>query len=197
MKKTFSLLVGGGQDYYGPTADRDRKVVQNVARLLSGAADENEINIQIITGGTAGIPDDLASSYQVYGKKVVDIVSSEYLPKYLERTFDNPRPFWVAGETQEKRRLAFLSNPHITVGLFIQGGPYSAHEMKLFSESGRHVVSFYGSGGAAGGQQAYQGWAYKKPDGEPIYPSDSTDPDADFIPIAKSLVNQIISLMLK
>ena len=80
----MSILIGGGQDYYGPTAERDKKVVEVAAELLR----ETMLPIQVVTGGTAGIPDDFAKRF---GNRVVDIVSSEYLDKYKERTANRPR----------------------------------------------------------------------------------------------------------
>ncbi len=38
--KRVSILIGGGQDYYGPTTERDRQVVLEAARLLA------EFNVQ-------------------------------------------------------------------------------------------------------------------------------------------------------
>ena len=73
-----SILIGGGQKYYGATADRDRKVVSRVAELLCEHKDAHRF--QIITGGTAGIPDDFAAIANLY-MRVLDIVSSEYLGK--------------------------------------------------------------------------------------------------------------------
>lgn len=186
----MSILVGGGQDYYGPTAERDKVVVSITASLLRA----QDLSIQIVTGGTAGVPDDFARAY--HPGPVVDIVSSEYLETYKDRTKDRQRPYWVAGETQEKRRLAFLSNPDIRVGLFIQGGQYTAHEIKLFQESGRPVVVFTGSGGACGGKLDYKGWRYT-PAKRPTRAYDSEDPDANPFGIARDLVEDVMAMWKK
>lgn len=182
-----SLLVGGGQDYYGPTADRDRRVVKETAQLLNMWC-MSGTHVHVVTGGTAGIPDEFAAHFN---GPVVDIVSSEYLDTYKERTFLHPRAYWVAGETQEKRRLAFLKNPDIKVGLFIQGGQYTTHEIKLFEESGRKAIVFWGSGGASGGKIPYKGWSYTKPERSEPRAYDSTDPDANVKEIAHDLVEDI------
>lgn len=180
----MSLFIGGGQAYYSRTAERDQRVVKRVAELLTSTLPK----IQVVTGGTAGIPDDFAKNYD----RVVDIVSSEFLEAYKERTADSPRSYWVAGKTQEHRRLAFLTNPDICVGLFIQGGMYTTHEMKLFQESGRALVVFTGSGGASGGNFPYEGWAYKLPQDSPARAYHSTDPDADVNLIAHHLAEDVL-----
>ncbi len=187
----MSILIGGGQDYYGPTAKRDKHVVTITATMLR----ETGLPIQVVTGGTAGIPDDFAMYFGA-GKRVVDLVSSEYLDEYLERTKNRPRPYWVAGESQEKRRLAFLTNPDIRVGLFIQGGQYTTHEIQLFQESGRKTVIFSGSGGASGGKIAYKGWSVK-PYKRSARAYDSEDPDANPYEIARDLVEDVVKAWKK
>lgn len=166
------------------TAERDKKVVVEAAQYL------NTLNlpIQVVTGGTAGVPDIFAS----HSNRVVDVVSSEYLDTYKERTRDCPRSYWVAGQTQLQRRLAFQSNPDIVAALFIQGGKYTTHEIKLMKEAGKHVVVFSGSGGASGGGQAYEGWTYTPSTEEASRPYASTDPDADYKIIAKALIDDLI-----
>lgn len=186
----FSIMVGGGQDYWGPTADRDRHVVRELALGLSLEAQKRGFQIQIITGGMPGIGDDFASYYH---GTVLDVVSDEHLPSYKERTkHQNHRSYWVAGKTQEQRRLAFATNPDISLGLFIQGGKYTTHEIKIFMESNKPVVLFWGSGGASGGYQPYEGWTCPKPTDHHDAPYMSDDPDLDPRIIAKSLIDQII-----
>jgi len=190
--KNVSLMVGGGQDYYGPTAARDKLVVKDLAsHLYAYAKDKHGLDIQIITGGTAGIPDEFAAAYK---GRTLDIVSSEYLDKYKERTADNPRPYWVAGKTQEQRRLAFATNPDIRCALFIQGGQYTTHEIQIFLENGREIVPFRGSGGASGGKIAYKNWRLPESDYDKEWASDSTDPDTSddkVRDIVDSLLEQI------
>lgn len=183
----MSIFIGGGQDYHGPTAERDKKVVQRAGEMLR----ESDLDNQIITGGTGGIPDDFAMRS---GDRVLDVVSSEHLKTYKERTKDRPRSYWVAAKTQEARRLALIPNPDIKVCLFIQGGTYTADEIRLFQKSGRKMVVFTGSGGASGGKIDYKGWSYSPPANcrEKAYHSE--DPDADYVKIARSLVDEVIEL---
>jgi hypothetical protein len=98
----------------------------------------------------------------------------------------------VIGKTQEHRRIGVTKLEGIKCALFIQGGKYSTHEMKLFNERNDvAIISFVGSGGAAGGGQPYEGWTY-----DVKLQSDllicSTDPKEDVEKIAEALVNQII-----
>jgi hypothetical protein len=144
------------------------------AKLYEYAKEHYNLDIQIITGGTAGIPDEFATAYK---GRVVDIVSSEYLDKYKTRTSGRPRAYWVAGKTQEKRRLAFGTNPDIQCALFVQGGQYTTHEIQIFLEHGRKIVPFRGSGGASGGKIAYKDWVLPPNKDERVLASDSTDPD--------------------
>jgi len=191
--KNVSLMVGGGHDYYGPTAERDTLVVKDLAECLYSYAQDNyNLDIQIITGGTAGIPDEFASAY---AGRTLDLVSSEYLDKYKERTKDKPRTYWVAGESQEKRRLAFATNPDIHCALFIQGGQYTTHEIQIFLKNKREIVPFRGSGGASGGKIAYQDWAL--PDSKEEFDSDSDDPNKDVDEIVDSLLEQICNKLMK
>lgn len=177
----MSLFIGGGQEYHGQTATRDKKVVHLVAQLLR----EKMLPIQIVTGGTAGVPDDFA---KLYGPNVVDVVSSEYLKQYKERA--PGRPYWVAGKTQEERRIALAANPDIFTGFFVQGGQFTAHEIKLFQDAGKAVIVFSGSGGASGGQIDYKGWRYVPYNTD--VPYHSQDPDADPVEIATALVETIV-----
>lgn len=188
--QSVSILVGGGQAYYGPTAERDKKVVTIAARLLREA--ETPYRIQIVTGGTAGIPDDFAKGF---GKgQAVDVVSSEHLPEYLERTAGRPRSYWVAGESQEKRRLAFTTNPNIAAALFVQGGQYTTHEILLMQQARLPVVVFWGSGGASGGQIPYKSESVSAPTGGER-PYHSTDPDADPYTIAGALIDDLLAAL--
>lgn len=49
------LFVGGGQEYYGPTAARDKLVVVETAKELFNLVGNS---IEIVTGGMPGIPDE-------------------------------------------------------------------------------------------------------------------------------------------
>lgn len=65
-------MVGGGQDYYGETAERDQRVVVETARQLAATG-----KFIVYTGGMPGIGDDFARAFVEAGGSVVDIVSSE------------------------------------------------------------------------------------------------------------------------
>lgn len=192
--RKISIMVGGGQDYYGPTAARDKKVVQLVALGLNKLAmEDHKIQIQVITGGMLGVGDDFA---RFYGGRVLDVVSSEYVETYKKRTINQVhRAYWVAGESQERRRLAFATNPDIALALFVQGGQYTSHEIKIFQENNTPTVLFWGSGGASGGRQPYKGWACEKPPGDAPYMSN--DPDMDPETIAMALMNEILNTLSK
>jgi hypothetical protein len=75
--------------------------------------------------------------------------------------------------------------------LFIQGGQYTTHEMKLFKESGRRVIAFQGSGGASGGKIPYNGWTFP-PQKRIARAYDSTDPDANPYVIARELIEDVV-----
>jgi len=86
-----------------------------------------------------------------------------------------------------------LKNPDIRVGLFIQGGQYTVHELQLFQEGGRKLVVFTGSGGASGGQIQYKGWSYIHED-RPRRAYDSVDPDTNPTEIAYDLIEDVVKL---
>lgn len=180
------VFIGGGQDYYGPTADRDRKVVAEAARTLFSVAGNG---IQIITGGMPGIPMDFATAWmKAGGIHVLCVISSEHEQEYLSHQY--PFKHIVTGASQEARRLAVTKLPFIVCALFVQGGKYSTHEMKLFEEQNIKIVAHWGSGGAAGGGQPYQDWAYKnKPQSVHVT---TTEPEYDHTIIAKELTNMIL-----
>lgn len=185
-----SLFVGGGQDYYGPTADRDKKVVEELARSAYEGFGVMGYKVQVITGGTAGIPDDFAKNYK---GNVVDIISEEYMSTYKERTSERPRPYWIVGETQLQRRVRMSANPDIAVALFVQGGQCTTHEMRLFHDRGVPIVAFTGSGGASGGKISYKWWIYERPKKMKQRVYDSEDPDENPKNIAMSLLRDLLS----
>jgi hypothetical protein len=166
------LFVGGGQAYYGDTASRDEIVVKRVAELLAqNMGDE----VEVVTGGMLGIPDDFAAAYTSVGgaspDQVLCVVSSEHEAAFRARNL--PYKCMVAGATQQARRLAVTTLPGLACALFVQGGKYSTHEMRLLQERGIPIVAFHGSGGAAGGGEPYEGWAYE------IIPYGRTGPHLD------------------
>jgi hypothetical protein len=175
------LFVGGGQDYHGPTAARDKEVVKRTAQILYELIGDC---VCVATGGMPGIPDDFANAWN--GKYVLGVVSSEYEAQWNDRKPAHFDTLVIPG-SQEKRRLAVTQMTGIKCVLFVQGGKFSTHELKLFAERGVPIVSFTGSGGAAGGDAntAYEGWTYNVPNDDPAVCS--TNPTADVDQIAYSL----------
>lgn len=178
------LIVVGGQSYMGPTSTRDEKVVKQTAKELFNLVGDS---VCITTGGMPGIPDDFAKGWKEAGGKHIEcIVSSEHAEAFQARNvmgFD----FKVAGKTQLERRLALTSLENIKFVLAIQGGKYTTHELQLFEEKHVPIVTFWGSGGAAGGMCPYDnGYVYKnKPENSELLCSN--DPEADAVEIAKEL----------
>lgn len=175
-----ALFVVGGQEYYGETAKRDAEVTKLIGRNLSPKR-----VAKVITGGMPGIPEDMAKEFQ---GKVLCVVSEPEKEKFIAR--DTGFEFIVAGETQLKRRLFVTQMPEIACALVIQGGKYSTHELKLLQERGIPIVSFWGSGGAAGGGQPYEEWTFTtKPEQSPLLCS--TDPQEDPKAIAQAILEEI------
>lgn len=184
MEGSVCLFVGGGQEYYGQTAARDALITQHIAQLM--ATDPFFAKVQVITGGTIGIPDLFASNY--VSERCLDVVSSEHESAYLARS--TSRAYLVAGKTQEERRLAVTKLPGIKCALFIQGGQYTTHEMLLIRKRNIPMVCLQGGGGAAGGNISYkdQHIATCYPHDDPLA---STDPEADPLWIAREAVERI------
>ena len=100
--------------------------------------------------------------------QVLDVVSSEYLET---RTTGQSRAYWVAGESQIKRRLAFA----------------------IFSDNNVPLLTFWGGGGASGGQQPYEGWSLPKPNSD--RPWMSNDPETPFYEIGDALIEDIVGMI--
>lgn len=181
------LFVAGGQQYYGPTAERDKNVVALTAQRLFEAIGDT---IEVVTGGMSGIPEDFAIAWkQAGGTHILCVVSSEHETTFLERNTHNFKHV-VIGESQEKRRIAVTQLPGIKCAFVVQGGKYTTHEMQLLTQRGDvPIVSHWGSGGAAGGTQPYDGWVFQqKPDNLTITSDDPLEsPEA----ISDALVEKI------
>lgn len=187
MKRVF---IGGGQEYHGETAERDKAVVALTAAYLFNRVGND---VEIVTGGMQGIPDDFAHAWhKAGGKHVLCVVSSEHEERYLARKL--PFKHVIAGVSQEARRLAVTRLPGIVCAIFVQGGKYSTHEMKLLDEANVPIVSYWGSGEAAGGDPATAypeagGYVWNK---KPLSVFlTSTDPHEDAHHVAKALVDQM------
>jgi hypothetical protein len=179
------LFVGGGQAYYGPTAQRDKLVVLSLARMLarSGAIS------RVITGGTEGVPDDFAHAFLASGgSEVLEIIPEVYLGTYKKR-LTKGRKYVVEGKTMDERRMRIFERTDVNICLFVQGGQFTTHEMLLAQEKGLRTVSFVGSGGASGGQIKFNGKAVLV-DTKGL--ASSTDPLEDPHNIAKELLSAIL-----
>ena len=185
------IFVGGGQDYYGETAVRDKAVVSTLAERLSRSLPKD---VQIVYGGMPGIPEDFCKSFasadEAAEARILAVVSSEQKEKFLARDFGFDMR--VIGETQEKRRLGVVRLEGYKCAIFVQGGQYSTHEIKLFKERGDvPIISLWGSGGASGGTQPYQGWTFTDvPKDMPLLCS--KDPLEDPEAIAKAMEEQVL-----
>ncbi len=183
------IFVGGGQEFHGPTSIRD----ELIARLLPPILHKYVPEAEIVTGGMPGVGEVFSKGWP--GARL-DVVSGEYAIEYGRRCIvagKTGTPFMIIGESQEKRRLAVTALEGIACALFIQGGKYSTHEIKLFSERGVPVVTLYGGGGAAGGQCPYDGWHYEPHPSVLTSAVASTDPSVDHVhDIINELVRQIL-----
>lgn len=180
------VFVGGGQEYYGETAARDKRVVELLAARLSRSLPND---VQIVYGGMPGIPEDFCKSFG-QPARVLAVVSSEQTEKFIQR--DTGFDHIAVGETQEKRRLGVVRLQGYRCAIFVQGGKYSTHEIKLFKERGDvPIVAYWGSGGASGGSQPYEGWTFQdKPEDIPLICS--TDPAEDPEKIAEAMENEVL-----
>lgn len=181
------VFVGGGMSYYGPTAERDKQVVKALALHLFNLLGNS---VEIITGGTAGIPEDFALAWMaVGGKHVLCVVSDEYEKEYLSRQL--PFQHVIVGKSQEARRIAVTKFENIKCAVFIQGGKFSTHEILLFEQNKVPIVPFVGSGGAAAGTQPYNEQNYEPDAGWKNCPASSQDPDESVDNIARFLAISI------
>lgn len=181
------FFIGGGMAYYGPTAERDKKVVKFLAHNMFNLFGNS---IEIVTGGTAGIPEEFALEWNsIGGKHVLSVVSSEYEEEYLSRNL--PFKHIIVGKSQEARRIAVTKLENIKCAIFIQGGKFSTHEMILFNQNKVQIVPFVGSGGAAGGTQPYNEMNYEPEERFKKGLIASADPNEDPQEIAKAIINEI------
>lgn len=183
------LFVGGGQQYYGSTAQRDADVIKALATELCRTHGDK---LEIVTGGMPGIPDDFAAAWWAAGgRRVLCVVSSEHRIAWEERAL--PYQCMVVGQTQEQRRLAVTRLEGLVCAFFAQGGQYSTHEMQLLGDRGVPIVAFRGSGGAAAGEQPYKGWVYSSTQSGDA--SDSTDPHTPAEDCAKAILCRLLSII--
>lgn len=148
------LLVGGGQEYHGPTSERDKEVVERIAKALFARVGNS---IEIVTGGMPGIPMDFAFAWRNQGgNRICCIVSEEHLRGGTLHMVAGIT-YQVVGKTQRERREALTQLPEIKAALFVQGGQYTTDEIIKCQTRGLPTVCFVGSGGASAGLIPYQG----------------------------------------
>jgi predicted Rossmann-fold nucleotide-binding protein len=142
------ILVSGGRDYHGPTATRDREVCFALGKLLS--------DYEVVTGGTPGIPNDVASAS--LGPVLDVIAKDDSIEEDYWTMVGNQinRSVVRIGNNFKERRFGLLTLENIEGVLAIQGGKYTTHELLLFAEKGVPVVALSSSGGAAGSTQPYE-----------------------------------------
>jgi hypothetical protein len=141
-------------------------------------------SIQVVTNGAPGVPHEFACAWRkAGGTNILCVLSDEYEKDYA---FDFPYMFVAA--TQKQQRIAMARLYDLKCALVIQGGMHTTEELCLLSGA-VPVVSFWGSGGAAGGQQPYEGWAFTEKPAVPILCSE--DPAEDPRRIAEALTEEI------
>lgn len=182
------ILIGGGQEYYGPTAQRDKQIVQETAKHLYDMVGNS---IEIVTGGMPGIPMDFAQMWmKCGGNRVRFIVSEEYaatLTEHMENVLYEPH-----GKTQSERRQYLTTISEITVAFFVQGGQFTTDEIiKCQARPEVETICFIGSGGASGGAIPYNG-ALPTFSTLPDWIRDS-DPNSDPIVLGKSFAHLIFT----
>jgi hypothetical protein len=153
------IAIVGGQDYHGPTAERDKKVALELGKRLASHVP----SLLMINGGTPGIPMDVFQGYLEAGgspKHLVSCLSKKYEPEFHAQEKKLSHGL-VVGDTQEERRIFLaqkLKGIHCVCA--IQGGQYTTHELKLFDEQKVPIMALRGSGGAAGGQVPWGEYGY-------------------------------------
>jgi predicted Rossmann-fold nucleotide-binding protein len=182
-----TLLVGGGQAYYGPTGERDKKVVEEVAKELFNQCGNS---IEIVTGGMPGIPMDFARVWLLAGGTHVRFIVSEEHMATVTETMTGVK-YEVRGKTQAERRVALTGLQDLHAALFVQGGEYTTDEIIKCQTRGIPVICFIGSGGASGGQIAYKGQLPVLDTDEPSEWIRNADPDADTATLAAQLTYRL------
>jgi len=158
------VLIIGGKEYYGETAERDADVVMKSAVFLFNCVGDS---IEIVTSGLPGIAEDFLKSWIKAGGKHFSY-------------------FTFSTEEEEANK----SKENIKVVVSFQGGANTTRLLKFFSEQRVPIISFWGSGGASGGTQPYNGYVFdKKPKSALLC---STDADANPKEIAEEIAKEIV-----
>lgn len=183
------LLIGGGQEYHGPTAERDKRVVVATAKALFNKVGND---VTIVTGGMPGIPMDFAKAWlEAGGKHVQFIFSHEAHSKLTGDDIVMNVGYEIVAQTQKERRQYLTQMEDLKCAFFVQGGQYTTDEILKCIDRRLPTICFVGSGGAAGGEIEYEGRRF-----EPCllrHPewALSTDPDADPAELGEGFAERI------
>jgi hypothetical protein len=158
------FIVIGGREYYGPTAERDASIVQRLARRLF---EHYGNTIRIVTAGTDGIPDDFCTAWKQAGGKHI---------------------CWVKMSDEELFLDVLGDMKHVICAIAVQGGKGTAEKLQKLEQKGVPIVSFWGSGGAAGGKISFGEYTFqKKIPGALCF----TDPWSNVNDITEEFFNQV------
>lgn len=187
------VLIGGGQDYYGPTSERDKRVVIATARALFNKMGNN---VRIVTGGMPGIPMDFAKAWLEAGGVHVESIFSAEAHRVLSRdnTLDGVT-YTIVAETQAERRQLLTQRPNLKCAFFVQGGQYTTDEILKCMDRGLSTVCFVGSGGACSGAIPYKD-KQVDPNAFPKW-THTDDPNADANELAELFAEEIVMLITK
>jgi len=181
------LLVGGGQEYHGPTSKRDKEVIERIAVALFARVGNS---IEIVTGGMPGIPMDFVNAWQSQGgSRIRFVVSEEHMSSLAFEKVEGVT-YQIAGKTQKERREALTQLPGIKVALFVQGGQYTTDEIIKCQTRGLPTICFVGSGGASGGHIPYNGDFPKLVDA-PVWTTNK-DPNVNAADLADLFTDEIM-----
>lgn len=186
------ILIGGGQEYHGPTAERDKRVVQETAKHLFNLVGNS---VEIVTGGMPGIPMDFIDTWmEVGGKNVKFVVSDEYMSTVKDIVMNVE--YNGGFRTQAERREALVKLEGLKAAFFVQGGQYTTDEIIKCHKRDPKIktICFVGSGGASGGQIPYKGELFDT-SGYPEWMHNS-DPSSDPQELGKKFAQEI-SLSIK
>lgn len=186
------VLIGGGQDYYGPTAERDRQVVIATARALFNKMGND---VHIVTGGMPGIPMDFAKAWIEAGGIHVEFIFSAEAHAILSDDADivAGATYTVVAETQAERRQLLTQRPNLKCAFFVQGGQYTTDEILKCIDRGLPTICFVGSGGACSGAIPYKE-KQVNPNAFPQW-THNNDPNADATELAELFAEEIASLI--
>lgn len=190
MNPNSKILIGGGQEYHGPTAERDRRVVVATAKELFNKVGNS---VTIVTGGMPGIPMDFVKAWQEAGGKHVEFIYSEEAHnKLTEDEKLSGVSYKVVAKTQKERRQILTQMEGLCCAFFVQGGQYTTDEIrKCIARKPVHVICFVGSGGASSGKIPYEGVAFDPRDTKLEEWMCIEDPNADVDFLASNFARAI------